>query len=78
MMQLQVVTTSDHEETRVIESEIGLKHSTVILERLIKPWYGKGDRIVCADSYFSSVGAALHLKPRGLRFIGVVKTVMLL
>jgi hypothetical protein len=41
---------------------------------LVKPWYGKGDRIVCADSYFVCVEAALYLKARGLRFIGVVKT----
>jgi Transposase IS4 len=57
-----------------VESEVGLNHETVVLERLVKPWYGKGNRIVCVDSYFASVEAALHLKARGLRFIGVVKT----
>jgi hypothetical protein len=74
MLQLQLVTTAYHEATREVESEVGLNHGTVVLERLVKPWYGKGDRIVCADSYFASVEAALHLKARGLRFIGVVKT----
>jgi hypothetical protein len=29
---------------------------------------------VCADSYFDSFDAAIHLRDRGLRFIGVVKT----
>jgi hypothetical protein len=74
MMQLQLVTTAEHEETRASEAEAGLKHGTVVLDRLVRPWYGKGDRIVCADSYFASVEAALHLQARGVRFIGVVKT----
>jgi Transposase IS4 len=74
MMQLQIVTTAEHEETRASEAEAGLKHGTVVLYRLVKPWYGRGDRIVCADSYFASVEAALHLEARGVRFIGVVKT----
>jgi Transposase IS4 len=74
MLRLQLVTTADHEATRAVESEVGLNDGTVVLERLVKPWYGKGDRIVCADSYFASVEAALYLKARGLRFIGVLKT----
>jgi hypothetical protein len=74
MMQLQVVTTAEHEATRASEAEAGLKHGTVVLDRLVRPWYGKGDRIVCADSYFASVEAALHLQARRIRFIGVVKT----
>jgi Transposase IS4 len=74
MMQLQMVTTAEHEETRKSEAEEGLKHGTVVLDRLVRPWYGKGDRIVCADSYFASVEVALHLQARGVRFIGVVKT----
>jgi Transposase IS4 len=74
MLQLQLVKTAYHEATREVESEVGLNHGTVVLERLVKPWYDKGDRIDCADSYFASVEAALHLKDRGLRFICVVKT----
>jgi hypothetical protein len=69
-----VVTTAEHEETRASEAEAGLKHGTVVLARLVRPWHEKGDRIVCADSYFVSVEAALHLRARGVRFIGVVKT----
>jgi Transposase IS4 len=67
------VTTKDNEETRATEEEAGLKHGTVVLERPVKPWYGTG-RIVCADSYFVSYEAAMHLRDRGLRLIGVVKT----
>jgi len=37
------------------------------------PWAHLG-RIVCADSYFASVGCAAELHRLGLRFIGVVKT----
>jgi Transposase IS4 len=38
MLQLQLVTTAYHEATREVESEVGLNHGTVILERLVKPW----------------------------------------
>jgi hypothetical protein len=68
------VTTAEHEERRASEAEAGLKHGTVILDRLTKPWYGRGGRIACADTYFASVEAALHIQARGVRFIGVVKT----
>ena len=36
--------------------------------------WDNSDRVVCADSYFASVGAAEELKRIGLRFISVVKT----
>jgi Transposase IS4 len=68
------VTTVEHEETRASEAEAGLKHGTAVLDRLVRPWYGKEDRIVCADSYFASVEAALRLQARGVRSTGQVKT----
>jgi DNA-binding LacI/PurR family transcriptional regulator len=74
MIHLQVVTTAELEETRTFEAEACLKYGTVVLDRLARPWYGKGDLTVCADSYTASVEAALHLHARGVRFIGVVKT----
>jgi hypothetical protein len=74
MIHLKVVATAEHEETRTFEDEACLKYGTVVLDRLVRPWYGKGDRIVCADSYIASVEAALHPHARGVRFIGVVKT----
>jgi Transposase IS4 len=40
---------------------------------LVKPW-ANTDAVVVADSYFSSVSAAIRLKSIGLRFIGAMKT----
>ena len=41
---------------------------------LVRPW-ANTDRVVVADSFFASVGAAVRLSDQyGLRFIGVVKT----
>ena len=74
MMQLQLVTTAEHEEERHIERENGLGHGTVVLDRLLRPCFGAGLRIVCADSYFASYEAVAHLRSRWLRLIGVVKT----
>ena len=44
-----------------------------MLKHVVSPWFGS-NRIVCADSYFASVGAAKELFRNDLRFIGVVKT----
>jgi hypothetical protein len=74
MMQLKLVETAESEALHAVEGEDGLLHGTVILKRLLKPWSGQGDRVVCADSYFASVGAAEELEKMGLGFIGVVKT----
>jgi hypothetical protein len=48
-------------------------HGTQVLLQLTTPWFNS-NRIVCADSYFASVGAAQEMIRNGLRFIGVVKT----
>jgi len=50
-----------------------LLHGTQVLKELVLPWANSG-RVVCADSYFSSVGAAIEMTRIGLCFIGVVKT----
>ena len=50
-----------------------LNHGTLVLKKLLVPWFQSG-RLICADSYFSSVGAVEELGQVGLRFIGVVKT----
>jgi hypothetical protein len=42
-----------------------LLHGTVVLKELVSPWFGS-HRIVCADSYFASVGAARELFAQGL------------
>ena len=54
-------------------NEESLLHGTNVLKHVVSPWFGS-NRIVCADSYFASVGAAKELFCNGLRFIGVVKT----
>jgi hypothetical protein len=54
-------------------NETSLLHGTNVLKQVVAPWFGS-NRIVCADSYFASVGAAEELFRNGLRFIGVVKT----
>ena len=73
-MQLQLVTTAEHEEESHSEREEGLVHGTVVMDRLLRLWLGAGKRIVCADSYFASYEETAHLRLRGLRFISVVKT----
>lgn len=73
LLQIHVRTTSDHHRATMQDDERGLLHGTVVMMRLVSPWAGTA-RLVCADSYFSSVEAALTLKAAGLRFIGVVKT----
>ncbi|KAI2491610.1 Transposase IS4 [Fragilaria crotonensis] len=54
-------------------NEDGLLHGTKVLKEVVSPWF-ETNRIVCADSYFASVGAAKELFRNGLKFIGVVKT----
>jgi hypothetical protein len=72
-MRLHLVTTAEDELRRTVPSESGLFHGTVVLQRQISLWAGS-NRIVCGDSYFSSVGAATHLRSLDIHFIGVFKT----
>jgi Transposase IS4 len=51
----------------------GYLHGCNVLYELVRPW-ANTDAVVVADSYFSSVGAAIRLKTIGLRFIGCMKT----
>jgi Transposase IS4 len=73
MLRLQLVTTPEDRKERELESEGDLLHGTAVLSRLVSPWAGSG-RIITADSYFSNVEAALHLRDLGLKYVGVVKT----
>ena len=67
------------EESRIRDAvgdkaeETRLLHGTQVLKGLVIPW-ANSDRVVCADSYFASVGAVEELKRIGLRFIGVINT----
>ena len=73
MLRLHLVTTAADQHGNLSAAETQLLHGTTVLQRLVGLWAGT-DRIVCADSYFASVEAALSLKASGLRFIGVAKT----
>jgi hypothetical protein len=73
MMRLLLVKTMEEQHTHAQPGDGGLLHGTAVLKYLVLPW-ARTDRIVCADSYFASVGTLKELKRIGLRFIGVVKT----
>ena len=68
MMQLKIVTSASHQANnqKPTDAEDGpLLHGTQILKELVSPW-AHTDRIVCADSYYASVGAAIELQKTGL------------
>ncbi|KAI2514170.1 Transposase IS4 [Fragilaria crotonensis] len=75
MLRLKLVKGVDlvNDEDDGVPTETSLLHGTNVLLNVVSPWFGS-HRIVCADSYFASVGAANELYKHGLRFIGVVKT----
>jgi Transposase IS4 len=76
MLRLKVVkgvNLPGFDEEEFGSNENSLLHGTQVLKHVVSPWFGS-NRIVCADSYFASVGAAKELFRNGLRFIGVVKT----
>jgi Transposase IS4 len=77
MLQLRLVKggdlVGDDDDDDNADNTDLLLHGTLVLKKLVLPWAGT-NRLVCADSYFASVGAAKELFNIGLRFIGVVKT----
>ena len=75
MLRLKLVKGIDlvgEEDNDDAPPDSSLPHGTNVLKHVVSPWFA--NRIVCADSYFASVGAAKELFRNGLRFIGVVKT----
>jgi hypothetical protein len=73
MMRLKLVKTMEEQNAHIEPGDDGLLHGTAVLKYLVLPW-ARTDRIVCANSYFASVGTLKELKRIGLRFIGAVKT----
>jgi hypothetical protein len=73
MLQLKLVKTAKEQATTAIPEDNNLLHGTKVLKELISPW-SYTDRLVCADSYFASVGAAEELRNLKFRFICVIKT----
>jgi hypothetical protein len=73
---LKLVKSADYEGANNHGASAGdddLPHGGKVLQEVVPTW-SNSNRIVCADSYFASVAAALELKRIGLKFIGVVKT----
>jgi hypothetical protein len=73
MLRLEVVKGADEADQESHESEKAALHGAQVLYELVSPWRNS-HRIVCADSYFVLVPAALLLWRHELRFIGVIKT----
>ena len=74
MIRLKLVkTATEAEALGSTEDESGILHGTKVLKELIEPWVFS-NRMVCADSYFASVGSAEELLKLKTRFIGVIKT----
>lgn len=63
---------SESERNTGVSSDT-MNHGTQVLLTLASPWTGS-NRLVCADSYFASVNAAIEMYRNNLRFTGVVKT----
>jgi len=58
MIYLHHVTTAAYQRQQLTPAESRLLHGTVIQKPLAAKWAGT-DRVVCGDSYFTSVEAAL-------------------
>ena len=72
MMRLRIFKSKHNEEEQKYDED-NIPHGTKVLKELVIPW-ANTDRIVCADSYFTSVPDAEELWKHGLCFIGVIKT----
>ena len=77
MLRLKLVkgggNEEEHEPDGQQDGATRMLHGTRVILYLLSPWYNT-QRVVCADSYFASVGAAQERMRNGLRFIAVVKT----
>lgn len=73
MLQLSVVTSAEHQKAAGMTNDDNVPHGAAVLRKLSAPWAGT-QRVVCADSYFASVPAAIELRKMGLRLSGVLKT----
>lgn len=73
MLQLKVVKNKENDYMDNSNDREKLLHGCKILKKLVEPWW-HSNRIVCADSYFASVGTTEELGRLGLRLISVIKT----
>ena len=73
MLQLRLVKTVEEANANLVEEDGELLHGSVAMKDLVSPCFFT-HRIVCADSYYSSVACAEELFRHQTRLIGVVKT----
>jgi hypothetical protein len=73
MMELHVVKGPSEEALVVDDDDHHLLHGCKVMLHLLHYWTSRRWRVVCADSAFASVQAALRLYEKGFRFIGVIK-----
>ncbi len=77
MMRLKLVKSAKErarEEDMDGDDEAQELHGTKVLLELLEPWASTKRRIVCADSYFASVRAAVRLDEINFGFQGPIKT----
>ena len=70
-MRIRIVKYAKNEEDQQYE-KYNLPNVKKVLKEFVIPW-ANTDRIVCADSYLTSVPSTEELCKHGLRFIGVIK-----
>ena len=73
MMELHVVKGPSEEALALDDDDHNLLHGCKVMLHLLRHWTSAKWRVVCADSAFASVQAALRLYEKGFRFIGVIK-----
>jgi Transposase IS4 len=78
MMRLRLVKSvdalrEDADRAGIAEDDTELLHGIKVTKELVTPWLHSG-RVVCGDSYFTSVACTKEMLRCGLRFIGIVKT----
>jgi hypothetical protein len=61
MMRLKLFKTIEEQLTQAQADDNGLLHGIAVIKYLVLPW-ARTYRIVCADSYFASVGTLTELK----------------
>lgn len=73
VLRLSVVTSAKDQKATGMTTDDDVSHEAAVHEQRSTPWAGT-QRVVCADSYFASVPAAMELRKMGLRFSGVLRT----
>jgi hypothetical protein len=73
IMRVEVMKGAETQKKQRYYTECNQSDGTAVTLRLMEPWL-RSNRVVHADSAFSSVLTARQLRKRGLFFMGIVKT----